>query len=111
MAAARAKGSYTQAQYGRLAPRRGKRKARKAVGHTLLVGIWHMLTNNVTWDDLDADYFDKRRSATQAGQRKLGDLKSMGWTLPLRSIQQRALATDFAAVRSKRSCRQFSCFR
>src|SRR5204863_715397 len=36
-AASRAKGTYLQAQYRRLAKRRGRKKALVAVGHTLLV--------------------------------------------------------------------------
>jgi hypothetical protein len=38
MAAVRTKGTYLAAQYGRLVGRRGKRRARKAVGHSVLIG-------------------------------------------------------------------------
>ena len=47
MAAAKTKGTYLAAQYGRLAGRRGKRRARKAVGHSILVGAWHILHDGV----------------------------------------------------------------
>jgi transposase len=58
-AATRKKGSYFQAQYRRLAPRRGKKRAALAVAHSLLVVIYHMLKNGSTYKDLGGDYFDK----------------------------------------------------
>jgi transposase len=58
-AATRKKGSYFKAQYRRLAPRRGKKRAALAVAHSLLVVIYHMLKNGSTYKDLGGDYFDK----------------------------------------------------
>jgi transposase len=58
-AAARAKGSYFQAQYRRLAARRGKKRALVAVGHTLLVVIYHMLKTDKEYQELGPDYFAK----------------------------------------------------
>jgi transposase len=58
-AASRAKGSYFQAQYRRLAARRGKKRALVAVGHSLLVVIYHMLKGNKEYQDLGPDYFAK----------------------------------------------------
>ena len=59
-AAGRTKGSYLGAQYRRLAPRRGKKRALIAVGHSLLVIFYHMLKYDVEYQDLGVDYFDKR---------------------------------------------------
>jgi transposase len=59
-AAARTKNSYLSAQYRRLAPRRGKKRALIAVGHSLLVIFYHMLKYDVEYQDLGVDYFDKR---------------------------------------------------
>lgn len=42
--AVRTKGSYSMAQFRRLAPRRGKKRAMVAVAHSLLVVIYHILT-------------------------------------------------------------------
>jgi transposase len=81
MAAARTKDSYLGAQYGRLAGRRGKRRARKAVGHSILIGCWHILHDNTTWVDLGADYFDRRQDPTRIARRKLNELRSLGWTV------------------------------
>lgn len=81
MAAARTKGTYLAAQYGRLASRRGKRRARKAVGHSILIGCWHILADNTTWNELGSDYFDRRQDPQRLARRKLNDLRSLGWTV------------------------------
>jgi transposase len=58
-AAGRAKDSYLSAQYRRLASRRGKKRALLAVGHSLLVIMYHVLKNQVEYQDLGPDYFDR----------------------------------------------------
>jgi transposase len=58
-AASRKKDSYFQAQYRRLAARRGKKRAILAVAHSLLTVIYHMLKNGSTYQELGDDYFDK----------------------------------------------------
>lgn len=58
-AAARKKDSYFQAQYRRLAGRRGKKRAVIAVGHALLEVIYHLLKDPLLeYHDLGANYFD-----------------------------------------------------
>src|SRR5262249_30844690 len=59
-AASPTKKSYLGAQYRRLAARRGKKRALLAVGHSLLVILYHMLKYDVEYQDLGVDYFDKR---------------------------------------------------
>lgn len=59
-AASRAKKSYLSAQYQRLALRRGKKKAAVAVAHSLIVIIYHMLSEGTVYEDLGATYFDRR---------------------------------------------------
>ncbi|HEX3151379.1 MAG TPA: IS110 family transposase [Gemmataceae bacterium] len=58
-AASKAKKSYLQAQFRRLAARRGKKRALIAVGHSLLVIIYTVLQNKVEYRDLGPDYFDR----------------------------------------------------
>ena len=58
-AAGRTKNTYLGALYRRLAPRRGKKRALIAVGHTLLIIIYHMLKTDVPYQELGADFFDK----------------------------------------------------
>jgi transposase len=81
MAASRANGTYLAAQYRRLVGRRGKRRARKAVGHSILIGVWHILTDDIDWTDLGEDYFTRRNNPDQIGRRKLNELNSLGWTI------------------------------
>jgi transposase len=58
-AASRARGTYLQAQYRRLAKRRGQKKALVAVGHTLLVIIFHVLKRGTSYTELGADFLDR----------------------------------------------------
>lgn len=81
MAAARTRDTYLAAQYKRLVPRRGKRRARKAVGHSILIAAWHILTDNLDYHDLGADYFERRNDPARQATRKLNDLRSLGWTV------------------------------
>ena len=57
--ASRAKNTYLSSQFRRLAGRRGKKRAAVAVGHTLLVIIFHLLKDRTTYRELGADYFDR----------------------------------------------------
>src|SRR5829696_4305347 len=60
MAAIRVKGHYLEAQYRRLKPRRGHKRALGAVKHTMICAIWHMLSTGETYRDLGGDYFINR---------------------------------------------------
>jgi len=76
-AAARTKNTYLSAQYRRVAARRGANRAAVAIGHTILVIIYHLLKHGTTYEDFGSNYFDERdRVATlrRAVQRieKLG---------------------------------------
>jgi transposase len=51
--------TYMAAQYRRLAGRRGKKRAIVAVGHTMLVMMYHMLRDGVNYQELGPDYLDK----------------------------------------------------
>ena len=58
-AASHTKDSYLAAQYRRLAARRGKKRALLAVGHSILVIIYHLLKHHLEYRDLGRDYFDR----------------------------------------------------
>ena len=58
-AASHTKGTYLSAQYHRLAARRGKKRAMVAVGHTLLVIVYHVLKRQTTYVELGADFLDR----------------------------------------------------
>lgn len=58
-AGARKKDSYFQAQYRRLAGRRGQKRAAMAVGHSILTVIYHLLKDSkLVYNELGAAYFD-----------------------------------------------------
>ena len=62
-AAGRSKGTYLGSHYHRIRGRRGPARASVAVGHSILVIIWNLLSTGEIYTDLGADYFEKRRSS------------------------------------------------
>ena len=81
-AAGRMRGSYLGAQFRRLMRRRGKQKAAMAVGHSILVIVWHMLTRSAEYQDLGPTYFDERDR--QLVQRSLvRRLEGLGYRVAL----------------------------
>ena len=58
-AASHTKGTYLAAQYRRLSKRRGRKRALVAVGHTLLVIVYHVLKRGTTYAELGADFLDR----------------------------------------------------
>lgn len=64
-AASRTKDTFFKARYHRLAARRGKKRAIVAIGRSILVSIWHMLSRREPYQDLGADYYDQRRKETK----------------------------------------------
>jgi transposase len=82
-AASHTKGTYLSAQYHRLAARRGKKRAVVALGHTLLVIVYHVLKDQATYQELGADYLDRlepERLTRQLVRRleKLGHKVTLG---------------------------------
>jgi len=81
-AAARSRGTYLGAQFWRLARRIGKKKAAVAVGHSILVIAWHLLTHDADYRDLGGDYFVKR-DTERARARAISQLQSLGYRVTL----------------------------
>jgi transposase len=83
--AARAKNKYLSSQYHRVAARRGKKKAQVAVGHSILVITYHLLTRKQPYCDLGANYFDERdRQAVT--KRCLTRLQKLGYQVSLEKL-------------------------
>jgi transposase len=57
--AARAKTTYLRDKFYRLKARRGYKRAAVAIAHKILVAIYHMLSRNVSYNDLGDLYLDK----------------------------------------------------
>jgi transposase len=76
---------YLSAQYWRLARRIGKKKAAVAVGHSILVIAWHLLTDNCDYQDLGGDYF-VRRDTDRQRHRAVAQLHALGYQVTLEPV-------------------------
>ena len=85
-AASHTKDSYLAAQYRRLAARRGKKRALLAVGHSILVIIYHLLKHDVEYQDLGADFFD-RLEPDRLRRYLVRRLQRLGYDVTLTSHQ------------------------
>ncbi len=63
-AASHTKEAYLSAHFRRIAARRGSNRAAVAVGHSILVICYHILKKRQPYNDLGANYFDERKSAS-----------------------------------------------
>lgn len=81
-AAGRTKETYLSAQYHRLARRRGKKRAAIAVGHSILIIVYHLLKDKTTYCDLGGRYFDERDRQT-IERRLVRRLEEIGYNVSL----------------------------
>jgi transposase len=80
--AARTKNKYLKSHYHRVAAHRGKKKALVAVGHSILIISYHLLTRDQDYSDLGTNYFDERdRIAVQ--HRCVKRLEKLGYKVSL----------------------------
>ena len=88
--AARKGNAYLAAQYHRLAARRGKQKAAVAVGHSILVIVYHLLKHpDCPYQDLGGRYFEQRDQ--EALRRRLVHrLEGLGYQVSLTPVTQAA---------------------
>ena len=89
MAAIRTKDVYLAAQYARLRPRRGHKKALGAVKHSILIACWHMLSTGELYNDLGGDYF-RKRDPERITKRLIAQLESLGHKVILEELPQAA---------------------
>lgn len=83
-AASHAKDSYLAAQYRRLAARRGRKRALLAVGHSILVVVYHLLKHkDLQYEDLGADFFD-RLEPDRLKRYLVKRLERLGWDVDLK---------------------------
>lgn len=81
-AASCCKDCYLSAQFQRLRVRRGGKKAIIAVGHTLLVIVYHLLKDEEDYQELGGNYFDESdRLAVQ--KRLVHRLQKLGYDVTL----------------------------
>jgi transposase len=80
--AARTKNKYLKSQYHRVAAHRGKKKALVAVGHSILIISYHLLTRGQDYTDLGTNYFDER-DRTAVRYRCVKRLEKLGFKVSL----------------------------
>jgi transposase len=85
LAATRKKGCALGARYRRILRHRGHKKAIVAVAHAILEIAYHLLTQETTYHELGAAYFD-RRNAEQATRRYVRLLEHLGHRVTLEPI-------------------------
>ncbi|MEK7352926.1 MAG: IS110 family transposase, partial [Chloroflexota bacterium] len=84
--ASRTRETYLSAQYHHLAPRRGKKKTIVAVGHTILVDIYHIIHDKTNYFDLGANYFDKRKSSAVV-HNSIRRIEQLGYKVTIEPAQ------------------------
>jgi transposase len=84
-AGARCKDTYLNTKYGRVAARRGAKRAAVAVGHDILVASYHMLAKKEPYRELGPNHFVelKRDYAVSSAVQRL---QSLGFTVQLEEV-------------------------
>ena len=88
-AASRAQGTYLRDKFYRLKARRGYKRATMAVAHKILVAIYHMLSQQVSYNDLGDLYLDKLNK-NHLTRNLVHRLERLGYVVTLTPQQQAA---------------------
>jgi transposase len=88
-AASRARGTYLRDKFYRLKARRGYKRATMAVAHKILVAIYHMLSQQVSYNDLGDLYLDKLNK-NHLTHNLVHRLERLGYVVTLTPPQQAA---------------------
>jgi transposase len=83
-AAAHSRDTYLATQFWRLARRIGKKKAAVAVGHSILVIAWHLLSRGCDYQDLGGDWFARSSDPERRKLRLVKQLQELGYAVTLR---------------------------
>ncbi len=63
--AVQSKDNRLKARYHRLVVRRGKKRAIVAVAHSMIIIVWHILAYGQPYQDLGADYYERRNKESK----------------------------------------------
>lgn len=83
--ATRTKGTYLAAQYKRLVRHKGKQRALIAVGHSILVMVYHLLSEKAEYQDLGGDYFERLNVEGQQS-RLIKKLEALGMKVTVEEL-------------------------
>jgi transposase len=71
-------------RYRRIARRRGAKRAIVAIGHSILVITWHLLSDpDARYHDLGPDYYAKRIDPERRKRNHIRQLEALGYTVTL----------------------------
>ena len=71
-------------RYRRIARRRGKKRAIVAVGRSILVIVWHLLSDpEARFHDLGAGFYDTRIGPERAKRNHIRQLEALGYKVTL----------------------------
>ena len=84
--ASQTRDTYLAAQFWRLKRRIGHKKAAVAVGHSILVICWHVLTNDCDYQDLGGDWFVRRSDKDKHRDHLIGQLQELGYGVNLTKV-------------------------
>lgn len=82
--AAKTKNTYLSAQYRRIAARRGKKRALIALGHTILIIMYQILSNAQPYQELGGSYFDELERE-RVERRLVRRLQRLGYQVSLQT--------------------------
>lgn len=88
-AAAKKKNCYLRVMYQRLASRRGKKRALVAVARTILQSAYFMIKGGLAYQDLGADYFD-RRDPEGLARYLVRRIEKLGFAVALQALPKAA---------------------
>jgi transposase len=87
-AAVRTRGSYLAAHFAQLRGRRGEPKAIGAIRHDLLVAYYHIVRDQVPFQELGPDWQRKRYSPEHRARRLQRQLEALGYKVNLEQVEQ-----------------------
>jgi transposase len=94
-AAARSRNTYLRAQYEQVKRRRGHKKAIVAVAHSILIAAYHILKDDIPYNDLGGDYFTRRADPERITKRLVAQLERLGHAVSLQTpTTQEAVAAQ-----------------
>ena len=76
--------SFLGERYRRIAKRRGKKRAIVAVGRSILVIVWHLISDEqAQFTDLGADHFTRHVNSETKKRNHIRQLETLGYTVTL----------------------------
>lgn len=70
-------------RYKRVAARRGRNRARLAVGHSILVATWHMITTDTPHHDLGPEHYTRSHDPARRRRQLTAQLEELGYDVTL----------------------------